>query len=164
MAEDLRPEVHIARDRARIGIQQQLRRVVAQPAPGVEWTTDPKSVRLPRRHPRHETVPNVAVAVRQHQLSLRSVGVEQAEPHLVTTGGHREVRAPRVGRGTERIGPPGHDFRCHRSPFRDTFQACCAAIRPVPTSTLATRKPNTNPPTWAKKAMPLPPLFPCTSE
>ena len=58
---------------------------------------------------------NFAVAVGQNQLRLHPVGVEQAEPHLITARGHREVRAPEVGRGAERIRLPGHDFQCHRS-------------------------------------------------
>ena len=104
MTENFRPEPHVAVDCACIGVQKQLRGVVTQPVSGIERAADPKSVGLSRPDPRHEAVPDVAVAVGQHQLCLRAVGVEQAEPHLITARGHREVGAPRVGRGAERVG------------------------------------------------------------
>lgn len=65
-SEHLGSEPHLAVDRARIRVEQQLGRVVPQPACRVERSADPETVLLPRTHPRHEPMPDITVTIRQH--------------------------------------------------------------------------------------------------
>ena len=120
MPEDFGPEPHIAVDRVCVRVEQQLRGVVPQTPAGIERAVDAETVGLPRPHLGHEAVPHVAVAVGQHQLCLGAVSVEQAQRHLITAGGHREVRAPAIRCGAERVWLPGDDFQRHLISVRDT--------------------------------------------
>src|SRR5271165_2818191 len=84
MPENLRTEPHLAVNGTRVGVQQQLGRVVPQPAARIEGSADPKPVRLPRTHPCHEPMPYIAVTLRQHQSGFDAVGVEQTQGDLLT--------------------------------------------------------------------------------
>ncbi len=112
-----RAPVDLAGDGARVGVEDDLRRVEAVPLPRLVRPVDAVSVELPRRHPGHVPVEDVRAALGQRQrLALdRARGlVEEAEvdPRGVL-GEEREVDAVPVVGGAEREGSSRPDARGH---------------------------------------------------
>ncbi len=78
MSQYLGAEPNLPVDCPRVGIEQQLGRVVPQPLSRVERSADAEAVRLAGAHSWYEPVPDVAVTFRQRQMCLAAVAVEQA--------------------------------------------------------------------------------------
>jgi hypothetical protein len=92
VAEHLRPEPHVPADGPGVRVEQELRRVVAQPPARVPRPGHPVAVGLAGTDVRHETVPDARVVLGELDPGLAAV-VEQADVHRIRTRGDREVRA-----------------------------------------------------------------------
>ena len=104
-----------ADDRLGVGVQQQLGRVAARSARGVVGAVHPVAVPPPGPDIGYEPVPHARVVLRQRQLCLPAVGVEQAQDDRVgDLGGNRKPGAARRWRRPERERRPrphlGHRF------------------------------------------------------
>ena len=97
IGEDRAVEIDLARDRAGVRIDEQLRAVVAQPRLRLVRAVGAITVKRPRADARDERVPHVTVPLAEPDtphLACRIVGVEQAEVDRVRVACvHREVGA-----------------------------------------------------------------------
>ena len=94
---------HVAVDRDRVRVEQELGRVAAQASGGVVGPVDAVAVALPRAHVRRVAVPDPRGHLGQRLAGLGAVLVEQAQlDELGRLGEDREVRADAVVGRAER--------------------------------------------------------------
>ena len=124
-----------ADDRLGVGVQQQLGRVAAQPPRGVVGAVHPVAVPLPGPDLGHEPVPHPRVVLRQRQLRLPVLLVEQAQDDCVgDLGRHGKPRAARRWRRPqrERRPRPHLNHRFHQPLQRTLLPAPLVALQGGP--------------------------------
>ena len=103
VALDLRPGRDRPGQRLRVRVQEQFRRVAAQPAGRVVGAGNPVAVPLAHLDTGHEAVPDSRIKITQRNPVLGARLVEQAEVNPVGhAGGHREVGAAATGGRAQR--------------------------------------------------------------
>jgi hypothetical protein len=108
VAEDALVPGDVPVDRLRVGIEEELGRIAAQPARRVVRPVDAEAVAIAGLHARHEPVPHPGVVLEQVDPPLGVVVREQAELDAIgDLGGDGDVRAAVHGRRPEREGPAG---------------------------------------------------------
>ena len=112
VGEDRRVVGHLAADRARERVEQQLVDVEPQPPLGLPRAVGPKAVQRAGRHVRQRSVPDAERLLGQLVPRFGAAVLEQADPDG-SRGGcvHREVRRLWRPGGAERMVPPGPDRR-----------------------------------------------------
>ena len=111
MTVDRRVPVHIARDRAGIGVEQQLRGIAADARRRIPRAVDPKAVALARCNVRKIALPHKPIALIEAPPRLRTRVVEQAQLDSVRHAAEQgEGRAAAVVVRAQRRG--GGNFLC----------------------------------------------------